>query len=270
MTVSDVSDEVADPDASGSPEAVEADLEPDEADLEDLPAAGRLPEAGTVHLWLFDVTAPWMDHLADTAVVSEVERTRARRMGTEKLSRRLLARRTAMRHVLGRYLDRRPEAVEVVAAPGGKPVLLPRAGEAKPTLAFSVGHSGDLYGIAVCTAARVGFDVEVARQVTRAEAIARRWFGSEEAATLDGMEGDTLERAFMRLWTGKEALAKRHGAGLRLMMRGDVAELDTVAAGEEGRLRWIEPRPDAVVAVASSRPVDRVLLVTPGSDGWIR
>lgn len=237
---------------------------------DELPPAGRLPGAGTVHLWTFDVTTPWVDDLADDAVVSELERARAQRMGTEDLSRRLLARRTLMRHVLGRYLGRPSQGVEVVTAPGGKPVLLPGAGTAEPTLAFSVGHSGDVYGIAVCTARRVGFDLEVARRVPRAEAIASRWFGSEEAATLEGMEGEALERAFMRLWTGKEALAKRHGAGLRLMMRGDVAELDTVTAEDEGRLRWITPRPDAVMAVASSRPVDRILLVTPGDDGWIR
>lgn len=233
----------------------------------DLPAQGVVPDPRTLHVWILDVTEPWLDALADAAIVSDVERGRAERMASRELARALLARRTALRHVLGRYVGRPAEEVRVVAAPGGKPVLLPGSG--LPALAFSVGHAGDLYGVAVGTAARIGFDVEGRREVPRAEAIARRWFGDAEARVLDGLGNEAKQRAFMRLWTGKEALAKRHGAGLRLMMRGDVEELDTVAAEREGRLRWIAPRDEYLVAVASSEVVERIVVVSPEDDGWI-
>lgn len=233
-----------------------------------LPREGVLPDPGTIHVWTLDVTEPWLDALADAAIVSEVERDRAERMASRELARALLARRTVLRYVLGRYLGRPAEEMRVVAAPGGKPVLLPDPG--LPALAFSVGHADDLYGVAVGTAARIGFDVEGRREVPRAEAIARRWFGEAESRVLDGLERDARQRAFIRLWTGKEALAKRHGAGLRLMMRGDVAELDTVAAEREGRLRWIAPREEYLVAVASSDVVERIAVVAPEGDGWMR
>lgn len=213
------------------------------------------------------MTEPWLDALADAAIVSEVERSRAERMAREGLARALLARRTALRHVLARYVGRPAEEMRVVAAPGGKPVLLPDLG--LPAPAFSVGHAGDLYGVAVGTAASIGFDVEGRREVPRAEAIARRWFGEAEARVLDGLDSGAKQRAFVRLWTGKEALAKRHGAGLRLMMRGDVEELDTVAAEREGRLRWIAPRDEYLLAVASSDVVERIVVVAPEDDGWI-
>ncbi len=220
-----------------------------------------------VDVWVLDLTQPWGDALADRDITSESERLRADRMATDVLRRRLLARRAAMRCVLAHYLQRGPEDVTVVTAPGGKPVLVPGEGA---TFAFSVGHSGELYGVAVGTSASVGFDIERRRAVPRADRIAARWFGASEADALRGLEGDEREREFMRVWTAKEALAKRHGAGLRLMMRGDMAELDTEAAASEGRLRWLSPRDEYHVAVASTDPIRTVRLVMPEGDEWVR
>lgn len=251
---------------------------------------GRLPEDGTIHVWIFDVGAPWYRVLADAGVVSREELARAESFTQERLAQALLARRSALRFVLGRYLDRDPGSVRVVTAPGGKPVLLPRSGTGRPgekapeggtrrtradgpndgpTLAFSVGHSGDLYGIAIATASSVGFDVERRRSIPRADAIARRWFGLSEARRLQGLDGAELEHEFMRLWTAKEALAKRHGAGLRLMMRGDTSALDTEAAERERRLRWLRPRGGYHAAVASTRVVEGVTVVEPADGEWI-
>lgn len=267
--------------------------------LDAAPPPGRsravaLPGAGILDVWILDVTAPWYDALADADLVSERERARADSFTHERLARALLARRSALRCVLGRYLRRDPASVDVVTAPGGKPVLLPRtvsggrpgvvasdaptdAGSSTPhsapeergTLAFSVGHSGDLCGIAVGTSSSVGFDIERRRSVPRAEAIARRWFGVSEARLLDGLDDEAMEREFMRLWTAKEALAKRHGAGLRLMMRGGATELDTRTAESEGRLRWLSPRPGYHAAVASTAVVEHVAIIEPRDDSWI-
>lgn len=245
------------------------------------------PEKGRLHVWILDVTAPWYDALADSGLASERERARAEALTRADLARSLLARRAALRCVLGRYLKCGPGSVEVVTAPGGKPVLLPGgpsgassgdrvvagriadAASSGRTIAFSVGHSGDLYGIVLGTATSVGFDVERRRAIPRADAIARRWFGASEAAALEGLADEALEEEFMRLWTGKEALAKRHGAGLRLMMRGDTRELDTEAEASDGRLRWLRPRPGYHAAVASSDVVRGVTVVVPDDDSWI-
>lgn len=226
-----------------------------------------LPEDGVVDVWILDLTAPWCEALADKGIASDSDRRRADRMATTVLSRRLLARRAAMRCVLAHYLGRASPEVEVVTAPGGKPVLVPVQGATFP---FSVSHSGDLYGIAVGTSTSIGLDVERRRSVPRAEAIAHRWFDSTEAAALRGLAGGELEGEFMRIWTAKEALAKRHGAGLRLMMRGDLDELDTEAAAAEGRLRWLCPRDGYHVAVASTDPIRTVRLVMPEGGEWVR
>ncbi len=230
--------------------------------------APALAGPGELHVWFFDVRAEWYAALADRPIVSEVERARAERMEAEPHSRGLLARRTALRLVLARYLGCDPEMIDVVTAPGGKPVLRP--GGSAPTLAFSIAHSGDCFGIAVARAPSVGLDVERRRSVPRADRIARKWFTVAEARSLEGLEGERLDRAFMRLWTGKEALAKRHGAGLRLMMRGDVAELDVERAAADQRLVWVGAPEGYEAAVAGGTPLGRVTIVAPEDERWTR
>lgn len=231
----------------------------------------RLGDPGRLHVWLFDVTARWFDALADRDVMSVEDRERAASLALPGAARALLSRRSALRLLLADYMQGERGEVKLVTAPGGKPVLLPdivSGGTGDRTIAFSVGHSGDTYGIALAISRSVGFDIERRRSVPSAGAIARRWFTRAESDRLNGLEGDERDQAFMRLWTGKEALAKRHGAGLRLMMRGHEAELDTTSAQESGRLLTFAHGSEYTVAVASSSPIEGIVLVCPEEDPW--
>lgn len=220
-------------------------------------------DPGRPDVWFFDVTARWFERLADAGLASAAERERADRLTAEGAARRLLARRTALRIVLARYLDCEPTGVRVVTAPGGKPVLVPTS----HALSFSVAHSGDLYGLAVGGAKSVGLDVERHRALPRARSIAERWFGPAEAETLLSLSDDRLEDSFFRLWTGKEALAKRHGAGLRLM-RGDAGELDVRSGEADGLLRFFVPLEGYSAAIASSEVIRDLEIIWPGEDLW--
>jgi 4'-phosphopantetheinyl transferase len=231
-------------------------------------------QPGSPHLWIIDVTDPAVDALADRGLCSDAERARAEAFRTAEGGRSLLARRAALRIVLARYLGSVPGDVRLVVAPGGKPVALPTANQTNPTaLAFSVGHSGALYCIAVGAERSVGCDVERVRTVPRAEAIAARWFGPGEARVLAGLPAADVELAFMELWTAKEALAKRHGAGLRLMQgqreEEDVrSELDVAAERAAGRLRAFEPADGYLGALASTGQIAGVEVVRATSETW--
>jgi 4'-phosphopantetheinyl transferase len=217
-------------------------------------------------VWLIDTVAEWFVELGDADVTSDAERKRAGALAEDSARRRLLARRSALRYALASRLGIAPADVPIVTAPGGKPVLLPgdRAG---PALSFSVAHSGELYAIAIAPVASLGLDVERIRSVPRARSIAARWFGPREARRLDELEGDDLVAEFMKFWTGKEALAKRHGAGLRLM-RGEDAELDLEPCAGSGRLRFFEPRDGYAGAIASTEVIDELEVVRPDSNPW--
>ena len=220
------------------------------------------------HVWALDVTTTWFDALADSDVVSEEERARAEALSDPSASRRLLARRSALRMVICRYVGQQPEEIRIVTAPGGKPVLVP-TGLHRCRVTFATAHSGDFYCVAVGTAASLGLDVERLRHVPRARAIAVRWFGSAETEILSATSDEAVGAAFMRLWTAKEALAKRHGAGLRLMMGRDEIELDVEAAANEGRLRAISVAPGYAAAIASTEVIVDVDVTRPGDDSWI-
>lgn len=223
--------------------------------------------ASRPHVWLFDVRAPEFQELADTDLASKAERKRAARSADAALERAVVARRSALRLVLGRYVGLSPRALKIVTAPGGKPVLLPAPESLLKTCAFSVCHSGDLYCVAVGSERSLGLDVERIREVSRAREIAERWFGPGEGDRLEGLHGDELMVEFMRMWTAKEALAKRHGAGLRLM-RGEDVELDVDANAGKRRLRHFPPGDGYVGAIAATGPIEDVQIRCPGDDFW--
>jgi len=237
--------------------------------------AGALPPssggAGSLdpkcpHVWLLKAKALWFDALADEAVVSDAVRERASALTNPSAARWLLSRRTALRMVLGGYLSQPPEELRIVVAPGGKPVVLP-GGEPPCALTFSTAHSGDLYCVAVGTAASIGVDVELLRTLPRARSIAARWFGQSEAERFRTLPDEALDTEFMRLWTAKEALAKRHGAGLRLM-RGHEGDLDVEAASAKGRLQWFSPGTDYSGALASTEVVGDIEIFRPEENPW--
>jgi len=224
---------------------------------------GKL-DATSVDIWLVDVTDSGFLATADSDLASESDRLRASGMADPAAGRLLLARRSALRLILSRYVDAPPGELRIVTAPGGKPVLLPGP-------AFSVAHSGDLYAVAVTGAWSVGVDVEHRRDVSRASDIANRWFGKVEAERLAAFPETRLNEEFLRLWTAKEALAKRHGAGLRLMKgRGEGADgaLDVDVALAEERLQSFDAGPEYLAAVASTETIMDINVTRASEELW--
>ena len=216
-------------------------------------------------VWLVKISDPAFEVVADRDLASAADRARAERMMDPIQALRLLSRRATLRLILARYVDAGPAELRIVTAPGGKPVLLPGP-------AFSVAHSGDLFVVAVGGSGSVGVDVERLRPVARAAAIAERWFGHSEAGSLAAVPEEERDFAFMRLWTAKESLAKRHGAGLRLM-KGTaggppVAALDVGAELESERLTYFDPGTGYLAAIASSERIEEVNVLHPGEDLW--
>jgi 4'-phosphopantetheinyl transferase len=202
---------------------------------------------------------------AERNLTSPAERVRAERILDPIRALRLLSRRATLRLVLARYVDVAPANLRIVTAPGGKPVLIPGP-------AFSVAHSGDLFVVAVGSSGSIGVDVERLRPIPRAQSIAERWFGVSEVESLMAVSEGSRDLEFMRLWTAKESLAKRHGAGLRLM-KGTaggppVAELDVYSEIESGRLAYFHAGEGYLGALAGLERIEEVNLLRPGRGLW--
>ena len=129
-------------------------------------------------------------------------------------------------------------AAPILRSPSGKPYF-----DASPSLPFSLSHS---HSLAVALLGDVphipvGVDLEFLRPHSDVFAIANRFFTENERASFARL-GSTPD-AFFRLWTKKEALAKRLGHGLlekdidtdipcrlfRLSFGGEVAYLAVAA-----------------------------------------
>ncbi len=128
-----------------------------------------------------------------------------------------------------RLLGRPVNELSVSHEPGGRPVLvgpdlsalspatrnLATSAMAEPGLHVSVSHCrAGVVAAALSVAGPVGVDVETVRPLPW-EQMAGRWFSADEQAWLRDVPVDEQVRAFLRLWTYKEAVGKAYGSGLR-------------------------------------------------------
>jgi 4'-phosphopantetheinyl transferase len=160
-------------------------------------------------LWLVRVAPdPGAYELLDAG-----ERARWNAFVREEDRARYLAAHGALRRLLGRFLDVRPEEVVLVrepcplcGAPHGRPAVRGAA------VHFSLSHSGDL--VLLGLAARpLGVDVEARPAVSVADAVAGSLHPSE-GVELAALSPEERPAAFARCWARKEAYLKGTGTGL--------------------------------------------------------
>jgi 4'-phosphopantetheinyl transferase len=139
------------------------------------------------------------------------ERARADRFVFERDRRDFVAAHGLMRELLGRLLGTDPARLRFAADQiGGKPRL------ADPFVAgldANLSHTHGFVACAVATAGIIGIDVEATDRAVDL-AIADRYFAGEEIAWLRAQADPN--RAFLKLWTLKEAIIKADGSGLAL------------------------------------------------------
>jgi 4'-phosphopantetheinyl transferase len=148
--------------------------------------------------------------------LSKSEKERASQFQFTDAQRRFVVARAAMRAILGGYLAVRSERVELVGDDREKPRLadIHAAGD----LCFNLAHSGELALLAVARGVEVGVDVERQRPIDRVEQIARRYFHPREAVEIMAEPADERAAAFLRCWTGKEAVLKAIGLGMSVAL----------------------------------------------------
>jgi 4'-phosphopantetheinyl transferase len=161
------------------------------------------------------VVAVWNVWIGDTpdegrarAVLSGDELARASRFVFDVDRNRYLAGRLALRHLLGRYLERDPSDVRFAYSSYGKPEL---PGE---TLRFNVAHSDDLAIIGLTEQHRLGVDVERIRDLEDIDGLASTVFSPRELDVFRALPGASKTRGFFNCWTRKEAFVKAVGTGL--------------------------------------------------------
>ena len=164
------------------------------------------------------------------ATLSPEEIERANRYGTDALRDRYVAGRAALRATLAQRLGIEPAEVVIRRGPRGRPMLDP-AGQ----LDFNVTHTRGIALIALLERPgfRVGVDIEAVDRTLAHDGLARKFLTARERETIAGLDDDARRRAFLRLWTCKEAMSKATGDGIS-------APFDEIGIDRPGRLVVVE------------------------------
>ncbi|TWH20917.1 4'-phosphopantetheinyl transferase family protein [Prauserella rugosa] len=135
-------------------------------------------------------------------------------------------------------------------------------------LELSISHSGERIGLALTPGAKVGLDVEATTR--RADdGLLEYALSPAERSAVSGLAGADRAREFFRYWTGKEALMKATGKGLRIPLTSLtlsapgmpprlVSSEDPALAPDTARLAALSPGEgyDASVAVLTGEELD--------------
>ena len=176
------------------------------------PAPEPLPApAPDLSLWWCTLARPdeAMPALWQTLSPDEVQR--ANRYGTDALRRRYVAGRAALRVTLAERLGVAPRDVPIRRGTRGRPQL-----DAPHGLDFNVSHTRGVALIAHLDrdGARVGVDLEAVDRTLAHDGLARKFLTARERDAIAHLDDDARRRAFLRLWTCKEAMSKATGEGL--------------------------------------------------------
>ena len=166
----------------------------------------RLPAPGQV--WTGDLDVDAEEQRALAALLAADERARAARYRDEANRTRFTVARARLRQLLGAMLGECANRVRFRYNPYGKP-------EAEG-VAFSLTHAGHRWALAL-SQYRIGVDIELIRPV---DATLHLVLAREEQAALGAVPKADSTRAFLTIWTRKEAYAKALGRGLSIPLTG--------------------------------------------------
>ena len=168
-------------------------------------AAATRPATGEVHVW---AVRPGPD--TPTPVLTPAEVARADRYRNPAAAEQFAATRSALRQILSSILGLDPLAVPIEVRPDGKPGLNTREG----AIEFNVSHTAGL-GLVAVGRMPLGVDVEQVRTLSDPAGLIRRYFTPAEQAEYEALPREWQPAAFWRGWTGKEAVLKGIGCGVR-------------------------------------------------------
>lgn len=140
--------------------------------------------------------------------LSDDEKARAERFRFDNDRQNFVLRRGLLRRLLGETFGIDPALIRFSATRVGKPFIVypENAG-----LYFNLSHSGRQIVYAFSKHPETGIDIERIRTVEDIDLLARNYFSAEEYAIIVNLPSREKNKAFVRIWSTKEALIKASG-----------------------------------------------------------
>ena len=167
---------------------------------------------GHIRVWLWSLKAgkAMLERMSES--LSGDERRRSRELKFDAHQRRFVAARAGLRKILANVLGESPEALVFSYSARGKPSLYDHEGPAG--LRFNLSHSEDVAMLALSWGIEVGLDLEAEGEDQPSWEMAELAFNAVEIEWLNAHSTTDFSKAFMELWTLKEAVLKAEGSGL--------------------------------------------------------
>jgi len=177
-----------------------------------LMAAGFMPvpvENNGADVWQFSLASDDSTVTRHALMLSSDELERASKHKSTNGFRQFVVARSMLRQLLAIYTGVNPAKLAFSYGPYGKPKLT-----GDPSVEFNVAHSGERVIYAISDKQPVGVDIERIGRTINSERLAKRFFSNAEYEALQAISPASRQQAFLRLWTGKEAIVKVTGKGL--------------------------------------------------------
>lgn len=174
-----------------------------------LPTCHPELKIGEVHVWRLPLNADRHQLSQLAKLLTLEERQRADLSYFERGYRERVMSRATLRILLGRYLNKPPQAVKLNITELRKPYLADF-----PELHFNVSHAGDHLLLAFTNIAAIGVDLEYINPKINVATLVERFFSRIEVPVILGLPPASQSFAFFRAWTRKEAVIKATGNGL--------------------------------------------------------
>ena len=182
-----------------------------------MPEAPLRLNKNDVHVWRasIDVSPEVQSSLA--CLLDGGEKRRANQFVFERDRNHFIAAHGIVRTILGEYLQRPPEELQVTVERYGKPALRKEPGCSD--VRFNLSHSGGVALLAVALENEVGIDLEKIRSGVADEVLAASILTPSEQDEFRSTPIGERQREFFRRWTCKEAYVKAQGGGLQIPLK---------------------------------------------------
>ncbi len=188
-------------------------------------------ERGQLDIWLLKLDdAPCQPDCLDT-----IETTRLKNFKFPLGRQQYCSAHTALRIILGRYLNCAAKEVPIAIHSAGKPGI----DHQPPSLYFNLSHAENTALLAIRLEHEVGIDIENIRDMPNLDRLAQRTMRAHEVAELEQSGWD--KKLFFKLWTRMEARQKCLGRGVfGDAVGGDMVETKTMmlSADQCAAIAW--------------------------------
>ena len=166
-------------------------------------------ERNDLHVWSADLDE--VIHCAE-ALLSTEELDKAARFKFVLHRQRFIHGRAILRILLGHYLGKTPQGIEISYGAAGKPVV-------DSGLSFNLAHSGQMAVFGFTFDGALGIDVERVHAMPEIGGVAKIFFSEQEYDIWKNLPENLQEPAFFNCWTRKEAFVKAVGVGISDLLK---------------------------------------------------